>query len=617
MKKTILVICCIIIWIIGWGLVYYLNQWNKNWEDNWEYISYYKNGQIKEKWNYTNGERNWEFISYYENGQIESKWNFEEGIPIWEFISYYENGQLQWKCEFKNLNWYWECYLYDENWNFETKWAWWYSANWKINWEWTYYYENGNIAAKWIFKDEILNWESIIYYENGNIERKWNFENGQPVWELIYYYENGEIKEKMNFKNWILDWEYISYYENGQIEWKWIYKEGISVWKLIYYYENGEIKEKMNFKNWILDWEYTHYFEDGKITEHNYKNWKLDWSQTWYYGDGSIRFSWIYENWFWTKSYFDKNWNLIWTWIEVFTDELDEEYWEYKSIINWLEITYYNNWQTHKISNYKDWKLDWIQTLYYENGQTSSICKYANWIKDWKCLMYDGNWNNIKEIEIYYPVNDSNIIVSRVEIIWNCHDLPNSVASIYIDGEKVWISNVWYEWSINTSIPNIDDWEHTLLVEILDASWKTIWESDEIKFYINEDSEINKSLNYSTSKPYIIPDSAEIVVGNNSLIAWESTDLKITITKDDSPMKTYRWTIRIMVTDEQWNKIKDYEYTVPSQWMYTFQLSDLWTKEFQRWLEIKKEWKFYVEIQDINDNEEKVLWRQAITVIKS
>jgi len=113
----------------------------------------------------------------------------------------------------------------------------------------------------------------------------------------------------------------------------------------------------------------------------------------------------------------------------------------------------------------------------------------------------------------------------------------------------------------------------------------------------------------------ILPDSAEIEV-KSEIVMNEATNLKVTIMKSDSPMKTYKWTIRILVTDLNWNKLKDNEYTVPSQWMYTFQWSDLWTKEFQRWLEIKKEWKFYVEIQDINDNEEKALWRQLVTVIK-
>ena len=159
---------------------------------------------------------------------------------------------------------------------------------------------------------------------------------------------------------------------------------------MIHYNENGEIEAKMSFKNWIYDGKHTYYYQDGKITEINFKNWKLDWIQTWYYEDGSIRFSWIYEKWIWTRAYFDKNWNLIWTGEEIFTDEFDEEKFIYKSILNWLEINYRSNGKIHNISNYKEWKLDWIKTICYKNGQIKSICKYNEWVK-WECLIYDEN----------------------------------------------------------------------------------------------------------------------------------------------------------------------------------------------------------------------------------
>ena len=113
----------------------------------------------------------------------------------------------------------------------------------------------------------------------------------------------------------------------------------------------------------------------------------------------------------------------------------------------------------------------------------------------------------------------------------------------------------------------------------------------------------------------ILPDSAEIKV-KDPVIMWEATNLKITILKNDSVMTTYNGTIRITVTEEDWTKLKDNEYTVPSRWRYTFLWSDLWTKEFQRWLEIKKEWRFYIEVQDLNDNEDKILWRQLINVVR-
>lgn len=112
----------------------------------------------------------------------------------------------------------------------------------------------------------------------------------------------------------------------------------------------------------------------------------------------------------------------------------------------------------------------------------------------------------------------------------------------------------------------------------------------------------------------ILPDSAEISV-KNTIIEWEAVNLKVTMLKNGSKMTSYNGTIRIIVTDEDWYMLNDNEYTLPSHWMYTYLSSDLWEKEFQRWLEIKKEWTFYIEIQDLNENEDKILWRQKVVVI--
>ena len=113
----------------------------------------------------------------------------------------------------------------------------------------------------------------------------------------------------------------------------------------------------------------------------------------------------------------------------------------------------------------------------------------------------------------------------------------------------------------------------------------------------------------------ISPDSAEISV-KDPIIMWEATNLKIKILKNDSTMTSYNGTVRIVVTELDWTKLKDNEYTVPSRGWYTFLGSDLWVKEFQRWLEIKKEWQFYVEVSDLNDNEDKILWKQLVNVIR-
>ena len=111
------------------------------------------------------------------------------------------------------------------------------------------------------------------------------------------------------------------------------------------------------------------------------------------------------------------------------------------------------------------------------------------------------------------------------------------------------------------------------------------------------------------------PDSVEINI-KDPIEEWEAANLWISVMKNWSLMTTYNWTILMQITDENWNRIRDNERVLPSLWMYNFLPSDLWKKEFQRWLEIKKEGTFYIEISDLNDSEDKVLWKKLIHVIK-
>ena len=83
-----------------------------------------------------------------------------------------------------------------------------------------------------------------------------------------------------------------------------------------------------------------------------------------------------------------------------------------------------------------------------------------------------------------------------------------------------------------------------------------------------------------------IPDDVDIQV-KDPLIAWEAANLKITMIKNGQTMTSYTWMIWIEIADENGNPLKDNEYTLPSIWWYEFLATDLGSKEFQRWLEIK------------------------------
>ena len=114
----------------------------------------------------------------------------------------------------------------------------------------------------------------------------------------------------------------------------------------------------------------------------------------------------------------------------------------------------------------------------------------------------------------------------------------------------------------------------------------------------------------------ILPDSANIEV-KSEIIEWEATNLAVTMMKNGSKMSNYDWTVYFTIEEENWTPLKPSEYTLPNWSIYTFTEQDLWSKEFQKWLEIKREWVFYIQVEDLNDPDEKILWRQQVTVTKN
>ena len=113
----------------------------------------------------------------------------------------------------------------------------------------------------------------------------------------------------------------------------------------------------------------------------------------------------------------------------------------------------------------------------------------------------------------------------------------------------------------------------------------------------------------------VLPDEAKIEV-KSPIIQWEATNLTVTMMKNWSKMTPYEWTIYISVTDKDGFQLNSNEYTVPKQWLYTFSNTDLWSTTFEKWLEIKKDGQFFIEVIDFNDPSETPLWREPITVIK-
>ena len=88
----------------------------------------------------------------------------------------------------------------------------------------------------------------------------------------------------------------------------------------------------------------------------------------------------------------------------------------------------------------------------------------------------------------------------------------------------------------------------------------------------------------------LLPDSAEIEV-KSPIVEWEATNLAVTIMKNWSKMNNYEGTVYFTIEEENWTALKPNEYTLPQHWRYTFSGWELWSVTFEKWLQIKIDWK--------------------------
>jgi antitoxin component YwqK of YwqJK toxin-antitoxin module len=108
-----------------------------------------------------------------------------------------------------------------------------------INDEYIDYHDNGQIHAKYNYKNEKINGKYIDYYDNGQIFKKCNYVNGQLNGEYKTYYRGGQISIKCGYVNGKVCGEYISYHDNGKICVQCNYINGKKRGKYVSYLYNG------------------------------------------------------------------------------------------------------------------------------------------------------------------------------------------------------------------------------------------------------------------------------------------------------------------------------------------------------------------------------------------
>lgn len=117
---------------------------------------------------------------------------------------------------------------------------------------------------------------------------------------------------------------------------------------------------------------------------------------------------------------------------------------------------------------------------------------------------------------------------------------------------------------------------------------------------IQSNSVISKNIN-----------SFSIDINPNNIWTNDSSDITIkAIDADWQINKEYTWDVFLEIEEF----LNSDDYSVPYDWLYTFTTKDKWIKVFSKWLSIKKEGTYTVQVSDLEN--EDIFWKKVITVWK-
>jgi uncharacterized protein len=249
---------------------------------NGRYISYYLNGNVESKGQFTNNETTgvWEF--FFETGNLKMRGILRQNanFGLWEYFyesgqksmegyingkfregewkSFYENGQVKEVGEYKNnrRNGWWKAFFEDG------------SPKGDIDYTddhgtYTEYYHSGKVAAEGpkVGQKNAGHWR--FFAEDGTINAEGDYFNGKKHGMWTYYHSTGKTASQGKYENDIPVGQWNYFFDNGAMSSTGEYTEGqkSGYWKTLS--KDGSVKNEVTYQKG--SGEYREYYPGGKL----------------------------------------------------------------------------------------------------------------------------------------------------------------------------------------------------------------------------------------------------------------------------------------------------------------------------------------------------------------
>lgn len=217
------------------------------------FISYYENGHIQSKGQFSEQQKEKRWEEFYPNGNPKSSQYYRANLPYGKIKSYFENGQL--KSEHT---------VYQEKIGGST--------SQRFEGDYLVYFANGQLSEKRMYRNNLLQGEWLSFHETGAKKEVQYFKDnlrenlhetfdaqGRPLMRVNYsIIETDEGKKSV--KNGLE-----SYWKDGQLLQETPMVNGEVHGEVKNYYPNGQLQQLRTFTQGLMDGPYLEYAEDGTL----------------------------------------------------------------------------------------------------------------------------------------------------------------------------------------------------------------------------------------------------------------------------------------------------------------------------------------------------------------
>lgn len=233
---------------------------NSSGQFNGEYTSFYENGNMKSKGQFSHNKSVGEWSYYFSSGELRMRGEVENGknVGVWEY--FYESGGKKMEGEIVNgkRTGLWVIYYTNGSKQSEG----YFDGNTRVG-TWKYYAESGGLKAT----EEIMEDHSVYteYYITGERKALGKNFDGKKIGEWNYFYEDGSLEAKGNYREGkkFGGWKY--YTESGSIKAEGEYINDLADGIWIYYYESGQVRSKGKLYKGQKDGSWSLFYADGKL----------------------------------------------------------------------------------------------------------------------------------------------------------------------------------------------------------------------------------------------------------------------------------------------------------------------------------------------------------------